>query len=141
MEVGELTPDPPYFTRVRNWTRNKFKVVQAKDFQPQIIVGVETVYLGTNPSVFQGLIQCQSHICAAVLDAGHLFRFINPMDSFKASTGLQQYPLNKSGKRSGTRKPAIQAAVKQRYQLEDPTEHICDAIAIAEALIFKNEHQ
>jgi Holliday junction resolvasome RuvABC endonuclease subunit len=134
-DYGELIPDPPYFTRSRNWLRNKFKMIHVHDPSPVIHVGVETVYLGTNPNVFLGLIQCQSHLCAVTLDAGHTFHFVTPMSSFRAATGLTQYPLNAKGKRSGTRKPTIQAALKLKYGFdEEISEHIYDSIAIALAV-------
>lgn len=138
-EVGEVEPDAPFFTRSRVWLRNKFKMIAVSDPYADITVGVETAYLGQNPNVFLGLIQCQSHLCAATLDAGQTFRYISPMDSFKAATGLTQYPLNDKGTRSGTRKPAIQEALKAKYDLPDDTsEHIFDAIAIAEAVKQKS---
>lgn len=138
-EVGELEPDAPFFTRSRLWLRNKFKMIATQDQFAEIIVGVETAYLGANAKVFLGLIQCQSHLCAATLDAAHTFRFVNPFDSFRASTGLTQYPLNKQGSRSGTRKPAIQKALREKYRLPDDTsEHIYDAISIAEAVKQKS---
>ncbi len=138
-EVGELEPDAPFFTRARMWLRNKFKMIAATDQYADITVGVETAYLGGNPNVFLGLIQCQSHLCAATLDAAHTFRFISPMDSFKAATGLTQYPLNAKGTRSGTRKLAIQEALRAQHHLpEDTSEHIYDAIAIAEAVKQKS---
>ncbi len=110
-------------------------MIYTHDNNPVITVGVENAYLGKNPNVFLGLIQCQSHLCAVTLDAGHTFRFVSPMDSFKASTGLKQYPLNEEGKRSGTRKPAIQAALHSKHNITDElSEHIYDALAIAEAV-------
>lgn len=133
VSTGELTPDPPFFTRVRQWTRNKFKVIQTEDENPEITVGVETVYLGVNPNVFLGLIQCQSHICAVTLDAGYSFRFVSPLESFQAATGYRSY----RGK--GTRKNDIRAAVIPRYSLSDETsEHEIDAVAIAEAILKRH---
>lgn len=138
-EAGELEPDAPFFTRARVWLRNKFKMIAAADQYAEIIVGVETAYLGQNPNVFLGLIQCQSHLCAATLDAAHTFRYITPMDSFKAATGLTQYPLNDKGTRSGTRKLAIQNSLRSKYDLPDDTsEHVFDALAIAEAVKQKS---
>jgi len=130
VSTGELTPDPPYFTRVRNWTRNKFKTITIEDPEANIIVGVESVYLGINPNVFLGLIQCQSHICAVTLDASHSFRFVSPLESFQAATGYKSY----RGK--GTRKNDIRSAVIPRYSLsEEISEHEIDAIAISEAIL------
>jgi hypothetical protein len=143
MQSGELEPDAPYFTRARNWLRTKFKMIYQHDNDPEIFVAVETAYLGQNPNVFLGMIQCQSHLCAATLDSGHIFRHISPMESFKASTGLKQYPLNDKGKRSGTRKPAIKQALMVKYNLpEDTSEHVFDALAICEAVLAeqKREH-
>jgi Holliday junction resolvasome RuvABC endonuclease subunit len=112
------------------------------DQHAEIVVGVETAYLGQNPNVFLGLIQCQSNLGAATLDAGHTFKYITPMDSFRAATGLTQYPLNEKGSRSGTRKPAIQKALREKYDLGPETsEHIFDALAIAEAVKQKSISQ
>lgn len=141
-DFGDLEPDAPYFTRIRMWLRNKFKIIFSQDSAPSIIVAVESAYLGKNPSVFLGLVQCQAHLCAVALDSGHTFRYITPLDSFRASTGLAQYPLNERGKRDGTRKPAIQAAIGRRYRFtpdQEISEHVYDAIAICEAVIMQQK--
>jgi Holliday junction resolvasome RuvABC endonuclease subunit len=137
IETGEIIPDPlTGFTRVRRWIRDKIKMIRIRDSNPDIIVACESAYYKLNASVFMGLIRVKAHIEAAVLDEACIYREISPMVSFRASTGLTQYPLNSRGKRDGTRKPAIQFAVKSRYNLPDDTsEHVCDSIAIAEAVI------
>lgn len=143
VETGEIDPDPlTGFTRVRRWVHSKAKMIRVKDSDPEIIFACETAYYKINAAVFMGLIRVKAHIEAAALDESCIYREISPMVSFQASTGLTQYPLSdpknpKSG-RSGTRKPAIQAAVKARYHLpEDTSEHVCDSLAIAEAVIRK----
>lgn len=145
IEIGEIDPDPlTGFTRVRRWVHNKAKMIRVKDPNPTIIFGCETAFLNVNPvtgrpinpEVFRGLVRAISHIEAASLDESCSFKSVSPQQSFTASTGLTQYPLNDKGKRKGTRKPAIQAAVKERYHLpEDTSEHICDACAISEAIL------
>lgn len=143
-ETGELEPDAPFFTRTRLWLRNKFKIIFSEDSAPDITVAVESAYLGKNPNVFLGLIQCQAHLCAATLDAGHSFKYISPLDSFRASTGLTQYPLNERGRRDGTRKPAIQAALQRKYKFtpdQDVSEHIYDALAICEATMLHRKNR
>lgn len=141
MEIGEIIPDPlTGFTRVRRWIRDKIRMIHVRDESPQIIVACESAYYGKNVAVFAGLIRMKAHVESAVLDLGHSYREISPLRSFQASTGLSQYPLKnpkdpKSG-RSNTRKPAIQNAVKARYNLPDDTsEHCCDSIAICEAIL------
>jgi len=140
-ETGEIIPDPLMgFTRVRRWVRDKIKMIRVKDSDPEIIVACESAYYKLNAAVFMGLIRVKAHIEAAVLDQGCVYREVSPLTSFQAATGLKQYPLNERGKRDGTRKPAIQSAVKARYNLpEDTSEHICDGISIAEAIIQKKQ--
>lgn len=142
---GELEPDPDEgFTRVRKFIRNRVKSILVNDVDPTITVGVESTFLGSNPNIFYGLIRVQSHIEATVLDLGYSFTIVSPVQSFQAATGLKQYPLKdakdpKSG-RSGTRKPAIQAALKERFDFDDEvSEHVHDACAIALAVIHRNE--
>lgn len=135
--TGELTPDPPYFSRVRQWLKNKFIVIQNEhDSRPSITVAVETAYLGANPSIFMGLIQCQSHLCAITLEWGFSFRYISPLMSFQAATGMKKY----RGK--GTRKEDIQTALLQKYpSLSGVSGHEFDAAAIAEAIILGQQKE
>lgn len=130
VDTGELIPDPPYFTRVRNWLRDKYRRITIENGDCEIWLGVETVFLGPNPNIFLGLIQCQSHAVAATLDAGHGVKFVTPLRSFQAATGMSKY----RGK--GLRKIDIQDALTRSYpQLEGKSEHEFDAAAIAEAVI------
>jgi len=136
-EVGELDPDPEMgFTRLRNWLRNKIRMARVRDDSPDIWIACETAFLGPNANIFLGLVRAKAHIEAVALDAQCHYREIAPKTSFHASTGLTQYPLNAAGKRSGTRKGAIRDAVLPRYGLpDDTTEHVVDAISIAEAIL------
>ena len=138
---GELTPDPETgFTRVRNHIRNKIKSIYANDPCPDIWIATESVYFGFNPAVAAGLIRVQSHIEAVALDAGCHYSVVTPQESFRSITGLTQYPLNDKGTRKGTRKDAVIKAAIEKYDLpEDISSHECDAIAIAESVIQRNE--
>lgn len=144
IEAGEIDPDPLMgFTRVRRWIRDKIRMLRVKSAEtPTVIVACESAFLKSNPAVFMGLIRVKAHIESVVLDEGEVYREISPLVSFQASTGLTQYPKNERGKRDGTRKPAIQMAVKARYHLpEDTSEHVADALAVAEAIIQQQKRE
>ena len=133
---GELTPDPDTgFTRVRNWLRGKFKVIHTQDSAPKITVASETAFLGPNAAIFLGLIRVKAHLESVTLDAGHSWREISPQQSFRAATGLTQYPKNDKGTRKGTRKASIQSSLQEKYHWGDVSEHEADSAAIGLAVI------
>jgi len=134
---GELTPDPETgFTRVRNFVRNKIKSIRVNDISPDITIATESVFYGLNPAVAAGLIRVQSHIEAVALDAACHYAVVPPQESFRAATGLTQYPLNEKGTRSGTRKNSIREHLQERYGFSDDiSEHEVDATAIGLAIL------
>jgi len=141
---GELAPDPlEGFYRVRQWLKNRFKMISVRDPKPEVTVAVESVFLGQNPNVFYNLTRVKAFIEVITLENAHSYREVSALQSFQAITGLKQYPLKNpddpdSG-RSKTRKPAIQSAVKEKYPvLSDEGEHISDACAIAVSIIKGN---